>query len=925
MSTSREAERPHLSKRWLRSTSTLLALLALSACDVAPSGLVVEIRPAQPAVGEALVAVLVERPPGDLEVAWSWTRNGDPQPDFDELDTVPEGQTSAGEAWSVVALPIANRIIGEPAEAQVVVGANDGDGDGFSSADGDCDDGDAARFPGNPEVCDGQDDDCDDSTWDAGGEEDADGDGSLGCADCDDEDPLNLPGSLELCDGRDNDCDEGTWADGGEQDDDGDSSLGCDDCDDGDAANFPGNEELCDGEDNDCVDGTFAHGGEEDQDGDGSLSCEDCDDDDPANFPGNGESCDGQDNDCSGAPVDSEVDEDGDGSFACDDCDDDDPSNAPGGVELCDGQDNDCDPGTWHPAGEEDGDGDGSAACADCDDEDAANFPSNPEICDGQDNDCDASTAAPGGEEDGDADGWLGCLDCDDANDDRFPGNPEVCDGQDNDCEAATPDLVDGDGDGWPCDVDCDDGDASVRPFAPDLCDGIADNNCDGIPDPGEADADGDGDSACDGDCDDDDAVLNLSDADSDGQPSCAGDCNDHDASVQGIDGDGDGWAACTGDCDDGDAAVAPNAPDVCDGVLDNDCDGSTDPLESDLDGDGEATCSGDCDDDDATIHPGAPEFCNNLLDDDCDASTPDVFDADGDGWLCDDDCDDADPSSTAMSWDAACDGVADDLSVQGMSLLVLPGGTFDMGCTASQAGCVTNESPVHAVTLTHDFWVADTEVTRGQWQALMGNDPSYFPLCGMACPVEWVNWWEALEFANAVSTAEGLAKCYSLYGCTGTTGVDRDCAGANITSTSGSIYDCVGYRLPTEAEWEYAARAGGDLFAYAGSGTLEDVAWFGINSGSTPHPVGTKDPNAWDLHDLSGNVWEWTSDGWDDAYYASSPTTDPEGPGVSDDRVLRGGSWGSPAGSNRVAYRYFLAPGTRNYFSGLRLARTVP
>ena len=178
---------------------------------------------------------------------------------------------------------------------------------GYADNAADCDDEDAANDPGNVELCDGQDNDCNGlADFDASAEVDLDGDGSPGCADCDDGDPANAPGAAELCDGEDNDCTGFADMDaGGEADDDGDGSLSCEDCDDSDPENVPGGIEQCDGADNDCSGGPdMDAGGEADSDGDGSLSCEDCDDD-PATgsdrYPGNPEVCDDSiDQDCDG-------------------------------------------------------------------------------------------------------------------------------------------------------------------------------------------------------------------------------------------------------------------------------------------------------------------------------------------------------------------------------------------------------------------------------------------------------------------------------------------------------------------------------------------------------------------------------------------------------------------------------------------------
>jgi formylglycine-generating enzyme required for sulfatase activity len=195
----------------------------------------------------------------------------------------------------------------------------------------------------------------------------------------------------------------------------------------------------------------------------------------------------------------------------------------------------------------------------------------------------------------------------------------------------------------------------------------------------------------------------------------------------------------------------------------------------------------------------------------------------------------------------------------------------------------------------------------------MMGTSPSSFSECGSDCPVENVSWYMSAAFANAVSDSEGLEQCYT---CTGS-GSSTSC------SIAVAPYSCAGYRLPTEAEWEAAARCGEDTL-YAGSTVIGDVAWYSSNSGGTPHTVATKASNACGLYDMSGNVYEWTGDWHSSTYYSGTPSDDPPGAASGSARVFRGGCWYSGPALARVAVRAADPPVRRTYL-GLRLVRTNP
>ena len=268
-----------------------------------------------------------------------------------------------------------------------------------------------------------------------------------------------------------------------------------------------------------------------------------------------------------------------------------------------------------------------------------------------------------------------------------------------------------------------------------------------------------------------------------------------------------------------------------------------------------------------------------------------------------------------------------------GMRFAVIPKGTFTMGSPEGELGRQSNETQ-HAVTFTYDFAMGVTEVTQGQWKAKSGGtNPSNFPNCGDNCPVESVDWYSTLAYANALSRDAGLQECYTLTPSTCADAVsdwgggDTACTGATFAGLS-----CTGYRLPTEAEWEFAYRAGTKTAYYSGvnsvaftcdfDANLDAIGWYCGNANNTTHPVGGNQANAWGLYDMSGNVWEWT---WD--WYGTYPgvTSDYIGPETGDYRVLRGGSWRRNAYLARAAYRGSCSPGYRGLISGFRLTRTLP
>ncbi len=218
--------------------------------------------------------------------------------------------------------------------------------------------------------------------------------------------------------------------------------------------------------------------------------------------------------------------------------------------------------------------------------------------------------------------------------------------------------------------------------------------------------------------------------------------------------------------------------------------------------------------------------------------------------------------------------------------MVMIPAGSFEMGSTE-----VNDEKPVHRVNL-RAFLLGRTEVTQGQWQAVWGSNPSHFKQCGADCPVEQVSWNDAQEFVRKLSAKTGK-----------------------------------NYRLPNEAEWEYAARAGsrGKWSSGDAESQLSDYAWYDANSEHKTHPVAKKRPNAFGLYDMHGNAWEWVQDNWHVNYHgAPSDGSAWASGGDQTRRVLRGGTWAHFSRGVRSAFRSQDPPDKRYYLFGLRVVRTL-
>ena len=853
----------------------------------------------------------------------------------------------------------------------------DADGDGYGdaiptvSADpgNDCNDSDPFVYPGynneQGQLC----------VLDA----DGDGYGQLNApqpydsgTDCNDDDSQIHPNRDDGCDGIDNNCDGQTdespgnnapfWYYDSDLDGYGNPDvplIACSapsgyvadysDCDDSDASNHPNAPEVCDGKDNNCNSITDEDSAIDvlswfaDSDGDGygdpatvNFSCtqpsgfvdnfEDCNDLSNAQYPGAPEVCNGLDDSCDG-----QIDEGVLNTYYID-SDGDSFGTGLQSVQACSAL-----PGTV-------------ADSSDCDDTDPLVNPNASETCNLRDDDCNGLL------DDDAIDATVFYIDSD--GDGRGEPSQTV-----QTCPIFNGVSLAPDGYSF-FDDDCDDNDPNRAPSLPELCSTTVDENCDGDPTLGALDV-----------------SIFYADNDADGQGNPLYTVAVCEAPY--------GYVGNSDDCNDTDSEVLSGMPvewEICNGKLDR-CegdDGSLTPPDIELDDDGDyfVDCvldvdplqwadqslgvigGGDCEDDDPDAYPGATEKCNGVIEDFkgdglCDEILPeDESDDDSDGYVecsgyelqpwegdssvvggedCNDNSDftfpgaainspgvcsqdlnnDGDPDCnlTGIHPDYVCDtGVFPNVG-EGPDFVLIPAG----------------DDPLGNYSISFDFYMMTTEVTEAMWDALMGNGTST-----ALTAKNNVNWHESAMFANALSTLRGKEECYT-------------CSGSTCTEAILPITDCLGYRLPTEWEWEYAARSGTTSEYWTGEGLelggdssslsscdgtetildgvntplLSEYAWFCGNSGLNIQSVAQKRPNGFGLYDMHGNVWEFTTDWWD--YFLIPSGSDPWSDIDTGERTIRGGDFGLVPSELRVSTRSNSNPIFGYASRGFRLVIRVP